>query len=261
MVMYAADSARGSAALVTWIAGAVDRGEKVLYELAPGESSDSVLRSSWAGLAQDAVASGQLEMLDTAGLRAECGGRADGLHDVHRSRMARARDDGWAGLAIATGGEVLTAVVQHEPSELTHDRGVTQLVDYGMSSLCRYHPDESAALLDAMLAAHHPEFDDEIWGATLLGDRLRVRGEIDMSNAARVAPVLRGAVAVGVRAVDVAELEFCAAAGVRSLATVADILAARGEQLAVVGAGPALRRVFALVGLTEHPGIALAGDR
>src|SRR4051794_17407223 len=74
MLVHSARSGNGVSTLSTWIAGAVNRGQKVLYELAPDEHPDAVLNSRRRGLGPDVVTSGQLEVLDAAGLRTECGG-------------------------------------------------------------------------------------------------------------------------------------------------------------------------------------------
>lgn len=251
----------GASAVTAWIAGAVRRGEKVLYELAPGEDADTVLRSaSRDGLGTDAVASGQLEIVDPAGLRAESSGRADGLHAVHRSRLDRARDEGWAGLAVTSAGDVLSAVAPDEPIVLVHDRSIAPLVGQGMSALCRFSVHESPCVLDPLLSTHR-DVDDEIWGATLVDDRLRVRGEIDASDVERVRPVLHGAVAAGVRAVDLAELRFCSAAGMRSFVDIAEGLAERGDKLVVHDPSPIMMEQFTLFDLTEHPGVRMVETR
>ena len=59
---------------------------------------------------------------------------------------------------------------------------------------------------------HRCDVDDETWAATVVGDRLRVRGEIDVSNVDRFTRVLRSAVTAGVSTVDLSEVGFFAVA-------------------------------------------------
>jgi anti-anti-sigma factor len=254
ILVYDRRTGRREQAMARWISRALGRREKVLYELARGEDPDRVLRSSRARVGTDAVAAGQLEVIEAERLRAESGGAADGLAKVHRTRLHLAREEGWAGLAVASGGAVLTAVSRDEATGLVHERGVTRIVvEDGMSALCCYSTGEAPNLVDAMLAAHHADVEDELWAADVVGDRLRVRGEIDASNADRIVPVLLGALAAGVRFVDVGGLRFCAAAGVRSFAAAADTLQDDGDALVLANPGAGLRMIFALAGLLDHP--------
>jgi anti-anti-sigma factor len=259
MLVYDVRGGRPHSTVARWIVGAAARREKILYELAPGEDPDLVLRSARFRLGQDLTASGRLELLDAAGLRAESGGGADGLHDVHRARLRQARGQGWAGLAVVTGGAVLTAVADREPAGLVHERGVARLVaEHGISALCCHHTGEAPNLLDAMLAVH-VTVDDVLWGADLVGERLRLRGEIDASNADRVVPVLSGAIAAGVRVVDLATLTFCSAAGVRAIVAAANTLQP-GDVLVLVDPNPSLRLIFHLVGLVDHDAVSIVEE-
>ena len=54
---------------------------------------------------------------------------------------------------------------------------------------------------------HRCDVDDEAWAATVVGDRLRVRGDIDVSNVDRFTRVLRSAVTAGVSTVDLVGAE------------------------------------------------------
>ena len=200
MVVYDVRSGHRDAAVARWIAGALGRREKVLYEVAPGEDPERVLRTSRTRFGEDAVASGQLEVLEAVGLQAESGGAAEGLGEVHRARLREARAQGWAGLAVAGGGAVLGAVSDAEAIGLVHERAITRVVvEDGMSALCCFSTGEAPNLVHAMLGSHHEDVEDELWAAEVAGDRLRLRGEVDASNADRLVPVLLGAVAAGIR--------------------------------------------------------------
>jgi anti-anti-sigma factor len=258
ILVYNVRTGRREHAMASWISRALGRREKVLYELARGEDPERVLRSSRARVGEDALAAGQLEVIEAERLRAESGGAADGLAEVHRARLHRARGEGWTGLAVAGDGAVLTAVSRDEATGLVHERGITRLVvEDGMSALCCYSTGEAPNLVDAMLVVHHTDVEDELWAADVVGERLRVRGEIDASNADRVVPVLLGALAAGVRVVDLAGLRFCAAAGVRSFAAAADTLQDDGDALLLANPSAGLRMIFGLVGLLDRPDVRI----
>lgn len=240
----------GDAPLVRWISDAVERGQKVLYELEPAEQADAVLR------ALAATPGAQLEVLEPAAVQALSSGTADGLAQLHRSRVRDARAEGWAGLAVVTGATVLTAVAQPaaDPAAL-HEQGVSLVVaDGGMSALCRYRPAAHPELADTMFAGHFDALEDEIWSARLRGDRLRISGSIDISNADRLHRALRGALDAGVRVIDLTGVEFCAVAGGRALLMAAQALP--GDRLVLAcRMNPALRSLFSAVGLLGHPGV------
>ena len=90
-------------------------------------------------------------------------------------------------------------------------------------------PDD--AVREEMLRVPHrdvDDVDDDSWGATIVGDRLRVRGEIDAGNVDRFSQVLRSAVAAGVSKVDLSELDFLAVAGARALLVAAELTPGAG---------------------------------
>jgi anti-anti-sigma factor len=247
-------------AISTWVAVAVRRRQRILYELEPAESRDTVLAALARGGAEDRVAADQVEVLDTAAVRAESSGTAEGLALLHRSRAAEAHSRGWAGLAVVTGPAVFTAVTDAADPAVVHEHGVNRVVrEAGMSALCRYRPERQPELADLMLAGHFDDVDDAIWGARVVDGTLHVRGEIDVSNADSVSRVLRGALDAGVRVVDLSELQFCAASGVRALSRAADSLPA-GETLVLAGADAMLRHVFAVLDLSDSPSVELRGE-
>jgi anti-anti-sigma factor len=246
-------------AISGWVADALRRRQRILYELEPAESRDTVLAALARGGAGDRVAGDQVEVLDAAAVRAESSGTAEGLALMHRSRATEAHARGWAGLAVVTGPVVFTAVADADPAVM-HEHGVSRVVvEAGVSALCRYRPERHPDLADLMLAGHFDDVDDGIWGARVVAGALHVRGEIDVSNAERVSRVLRGALDAGVRVVDLSELQFCAASGVRALGRAADSLPA-GETLVLAGADAMLRHVFAVLDLSDRPSVELRGE-
>ena len=133
-----------------------------------------------------------------------------------------------------------------------------------MRSLCRYSADERQALLDDMLAVHHRDVADDVWSvevAVVDGDhRLRVRGELDFSNAGRFVPVVRAALGAGVRTLDASELVFCDVAGIRALVSAADALPPDALPLTVTGADGVLATMLHLTGALNSRALQM-GER
>jgi anti-anti-sigma regulatory factor len=247
--------ARAGEPVAVWIDDAIRRRQKILYELEPAESREEVL----AALVREG-AEHQVEVLEPAVVQAEASGTADGLALMHHSRVDEARAQGWSGLAVVTGPAVFTAVAPDTDAAVMHERGVSRVVaESGMSALCRYRPVQHPELADVMLGGHFDEVDDTVWGARAADGVLHLRGEIDVSNADRVFHVLRGALAAGVRVVDLAGLQFCAASGMRALRSAAGSLPP-DETLVIAGASVLLHHVFSLVDLSDCPSIELRGD-
>jgi anti-anti-sigma factor len=252
--------------MAVWIDAAIKRGQQVLYELEPAESRDTVLSSLPV---RDAAE--QFVVLDPATVRAESHGTADGLAQMHRSRVDQAHAQGWSGLALITGpavfGAVVGAVVDGnavpDATDLTslHDHGVSRVVvEAGMSALCRYQPVHQPELAGAMLGGHFPHVEDEIWGARVIDGRLHLHGEVDVSNDKRLAHVLRGALAAGVRILDVSDLRFCAVAGARALVGATAWLP-EGETLVIANADTMVLQVLSVAGLSRCSSLELRDER
>jgi anti-anti-sigma factor len=248
--------------IVVWIGAALSRRQKVLYELEPAESRDTVLGSLPVGDAAE-----QLVVLDPAAVRAESHGTADGLAQMHRSRVEEAHAQGWAGLAVITGPAVFAAVADDTTMANAtgmaslHNYGVTRVVvEAGLSALCRYRPVHQPELAGYLLADHFHHVDDEIWGAQVIDDRLHLRGEVDGSNHERLGHVLRGAVAAGVRIVDVSALQFCAVAGARVLVGATAWLP-EGQTLVIANANAMLQQVLSVAELSRCSSLELRDER
>jgi anti-anti-sigma factor len=108
-----------------------------------------------------------------------------------------------------------------------------------------------------MLRLHPCSVEDETWAATVVGDRLRVRGEIDADNVDEFARVLRSAVSAGVSKVDLSEVRFFAVAGVRALLVAAELLHDKGQPLTVIDPHVGRGRVLLLSVAADHPGVQL----
>jgi anti-anti-sigma factor len=249
--------------VAVWIAEALGRGEKVLYKHAPTEDAAAVLGRSLpqVGLGAEVLSSGRVELLDTAVLHADTDGRHERLYDLHREQVAHAAREGFTGLAL-TGDQAAMNTVTRDDTELAgYERDIERLAsDSGVRSLCRYPTGERPGLLCDMLAVHHRAVEDNDWAAEMAGNRLRVRGEIDGSNADRFATVLHAAVSDGLRLVDLSGLRFCSLAGARALACAGASLADPehgGAPLALVEVNHGLVKLLTLTGFADDPGLQL----
>jgi anti-anti-sigma regulatory factor len=242
--------------IAVWIDGAIRRRQKILYELEPTESRDEVM----AALIPAAAEQHQVEVLEPAAVQAESSGTAEGLALLHRSHVDEAHAGGWSGLAVVTGPTVFSAVAADIDEAVMHERSVSRVVaETGMSALCRFRPPQHPQLADAMLGGHFDEVDDAIWSARAVDGVLHLRGEIDVSNTDRVSHVLRAALDAGLREVDLSDLQFLTAGGVRALRSAAASLPA-GEALVVGGANVLLQQLFSVVDLSDDPSIELRGE-
>ena len=119
---------------------------------------------------------------------------------------------------------------------------MTECVDANRTARRAGGPLHAAVVYDSddMLAVHYRDVADDVWSvevAVVDGDhRMRVRGELDFSNAGRFVSVVRTALGAGVRTLDASELVFCDVAGIRALVSAADALPPDALPLMVTGA-------------------------
>ena len=198
-------SSRHEGVLGAWLADAVGRGEKVLVLRAPGQDA-SVLNRALAAAGLDpsgVVGSGQVEMLDLAGWGAESGGRAQRLYELYLGQVRRAGRDGFPGVALTRDERALRALVRDDVELIDHERDIDRLVaDQGVRALCRYPVREGGGVLHEILRLHYRDVVDDLWQATVVANRLLVRGEIEASNVDRFAAVVRATVTAGASTVD-----------------------------------------------------------
>ena len=237
-----------------WIAAAVGRREKVLYKHAPTEDAATLLERSLpaAGLDPAVLASGQVELADTADLRAATDGRHDALFTLHLQQLRWATRAGFTGLALTGDAAAMHTITRDDHELAGYERDLQRLAaDAGVGSLCRYPPDEQPGLLGDMLAVHHRDVADDTWSVEVVDGRLRICGELDFTNASRFTTVLRAALTAGVRWVDASELEFCDVAGLRALLSASNTLPRTALPLPVVGIDRGLVRILALTDLLD----------
>ena len=247
---------RGEIALAAWIQAAVDRGDKVLVKHA---ASTAALHRILPAFELDAgvLGSGRVELVDAEAMGVRCGGRHERLYELHVELAEQAHQEGFAGLATTADGSALRALTRDAIELVEHERDIQRLAARRqVRALCRYHPDTEARLLPDALQIHHHDVDDDIWTAAISDDQLWIRGELDASNADRLAQVLKASVSDGVTAVNLSELDFCAVAGVRTFMEAADALYP-GRELVLIGASPFLTKTFTITGCDNHPALRL----
>ncbi len=263
IVVFARRS-RHDAVLGAWLADAVERGEKVLVLRAPGEDA-SVLDPSLAAVGFDpsgVVGSGQVEVLDSARWRAESGGRAERLYELYLDQVRRAGRDGFPGVAMTGDERALRLLVRDDVELIAHEHDIDRLVaDQGVRALCRYPVREGGGVLHEILRLHCREVVDDLWQATVVADRLLVRGEIEASNVDRFDVVVRAAVTAGASTVDLSAVEFFSAAAVRVLFAAADLLQRRGRPLVLLDPQVSHVKALALEFLGEHRAVELIGKK
>jgi anti-anti-sigma factor len=251
-------SGQHRAHLGAWVAEAIGRGDKVLYTHAPSEDAASAVGRclSEAGLDSGPLASGQLELIDAERMRALSGGEHETLLELHVDLVAKARRDGYAGVAMTADGPALRVLTRDEAELLAHERDLDRLTSrFPVRALCRYHVREKNELLTDVLGVHFRSVEDVIWSADACRDRLWVHGELDAGNVDRFAEVLRAALRHGVATVDLSGLSFLSAAGARVVMAGADLANDGGAGLVLANPAPGPARVLGLLGLAEHAGI------
>ena len=252
------------AVIGAWLADAVGRGEKVLVLRAPGEDASLLDRLlAAAGLdPSDVVGSDRVEVLDSARWRAESGGRAQRLYELYLGQVRRAGRDGFPGVAMTGDERAFRALVRDDVELIAHERDIDRLVaDQGVRALCRYPARDVGGVLHEILRLHCRDVVDDLWQATVVADRLLVRGEIEASNVDRFDVVVRAAVTAGASTVDLSGVEFFSAAAVRALFGAADLLQQRGRPLTLLDPQVSHVKALALEFLAEHPAVDLIGKK
>jgi anti-anti-sigma factor len=252
------------AKLVSWLDAARVRGDKVVVEHAPGAAPDVRRRMVEAGLDVARAGHGMVELVDAGVLGARCEGRPERWYEWHAERAGEAVRDGYAGLAMIVNGSVMRELTAERIGPADHERDIGRLVtEHPVRAVCCYHLRTGQAVPPDVLVTHHRDLLDEVWSARIVGDQLRMRGEIDVSNADRLFHVLCAALERGIAVMNLSGLTFAAAAGVRAFAEAADSLSPERE-LVLVEVAPALARIFQLTGYGLHPRLRLvprAGGR
>lgn len=241
-----------------WVVAALTRGDKVLYKHRFGTGRDTA-PDRLTRTAAAAVGTGQLEFVDAERLHAETGGKHEALYERHVDLVRTALRSGYPTVVMTADGPASHTIAPDPDELLAHERDLGRLTaELDVRSLCRYDlRTERSEFLTQLLDVHHRAVSDDVWDAVLRDGRMVLNGEIDSSNAERVASVLRVGARGGVHTVDLAGVRFLAAAGIGALTSVAELIGERGGTLVVANASRGTARMLALVGFTEHPAVEL----
>ena len=135
------------------------------------------------------------------------------------------------------------------------------VANQGVRALCRYPGRNGQGGLHGGLRLPYRDVVDDLWQATVVTDRLLVRGEIEASNVDRFEVVVRAAVSAGTSTVDLSGVEFFSAAAVRALFGAADLLQQCGRPLVLLDPQVSHVKTLALEFLAEHPAVELVGKK
>ncbi len=257
------DDAAFDDAVRTFLAGGLDRGERLLCV---GERViDSVRKEAAPFIDVDKlVADGTLGLMTLAEAYAATGSfSAENQFAFYDGATRRAVAEGYAGLRVVAELTPLAAdpLRREELLRWEHlaDRYVVE--GPGMSALCAYRDDLPVEALTDVASVHPaasappglPQFrvffDD---------DRVVVAGSVDLSEADRLGRRLADFPAVPAVLLDLSRLDFIDVAGCRAIARWAGGLCARGVPVEFLGASRLFRRVWRVLALDAVAAVTFA---
>lgn len=161
------------AGVTRWLARQLGAGAKVIYAawLAPRASTPEqhwVAGPSGPRGTHEALASGQLELVDLPAVLRRTGARATELLQWQADAALDALDEGWRRVAMSAESPH-RAMAEGEAAELVaHERGLDALVDdLPLQALCQLAADtESETAVWETVGVHHTDLVDETWSAT-----------------------------------------------------------------------------------------------
>lgn len=257
------------AGVTRWVAGELAAGAKVIYSgrLPAGATS---LEQHWLTGptgprgGREALATGQLQLLDIGAIIEHTGGRAVELLDLQAGAAVAALEQGWPRVAMSAESPQ-RAMREGEAAELaTHERGLGELTgDLPLRALCQLAvPEEKDAAVWETVAAHHTDLVDEGWSATTVGRTWIPVGDLDAHVARRFGAGLHAALeeteratAPGVRPdlhVDLSHVTFLDVACARLL-TLTARSAGRGAQVVLHRPSRTARRLVDAVDDSGRP--------
>jgi anti-anti-sigma regulatory factor len=245
--------------VVSWVADALARGDKVLHR-----SADPAPRFDELGEAgQAARESGQLEIIDAARCQLETDGLHWALRELHENLVHAAFDSGYPGVVLTADAHALHVLAPEPAERLAHEHDLDRLTALpGVRALCCYDLRvEQPDVLEAVAGVHHRSVEDVLWSARLgPGDTLLVRGEIDADNAGRFAAALGVAAGHGVHTVDLAETVVLSSAGVRAFDGALDIVRRHGDRLRLVNVSQAVHQSLTVLPFADEHSVELVAD-
>lgn len=252
-----ADEQRRRDQVADWLTRALTSGEKVLYKPARTavevtSEQSWIIESGCVSGAAEARASGQLDLIDPAGIFEATGGMHRALLDYHILLIEQAMDEGYPRVAMSAEAPALHAMAPDSVELLELERGINQLTQrYPMHALCQYDVSTvDPGFLGQMVQLHYRNITDAIWRVRWQDGRLHFRGELDASNRERFTMVLDsiiGETEGGDLHLDLAGLRFI---DTDSATVIIDRAARMSEVATVVVYSPSatLRQILATLG-------------
>lgn len=233
---------------LAWIKDSLARGDKVVYRAVPPAG----LADELGAVGRTASKTGQLEIVDAQRSFLETDGGHRSLRELHENLVRAAFDDGYRAVALAADAGALRVMAPEPAERLAHEHDLERLASLaGVRILCCHDlRAEQPDVLEALAGLHFRWTDDVLWSARLSGGRLLVRGEIDADNAGRFGATLRGAVAHGVRTVDLGGVTVFSASALRVFDDTVALIQNLDERLRLVNLRPTVHQVISTLRLT-----------
>jgi len=264
--VYDQDDASFDRAVRAFMAGGLDRGERLLCVGERVIASISTDGDGFAG-AEALIADGALRTVTTAEAYEAAGSFIAGEQRAYYDTATReAIADGYTGLRVVAEVSALAADPATRPTLVQWEQLADDVIAEGggFTAMCAYSDAlPGAALADAATVhplVHAPAgappfqifFDDH---------QVALAGSVDTFSADRLARVLASSPVSGQGAVlDLGRAEFVDVAASRVIARWAQDLTARSLPLEVRGASPLLRRMWQVLNLGEVAPVRFAGS-
>jgi ABC-type transporter Mla MlaB component len=209
-----------------WVASALRRGERAVCLFDPADTSAEQLSSQLveAGTAGAAIASGDVLLVDAATVRSGPGGASG----AHLAELVRRFGTDARPVNLTADESALRSCLPDGQQLDEFERDLDRLTERSsLRALCRYRA--GAAPPRGVTRVHHRAVLDHLAEIEWAGDTLRLIGEIDLSNLARLRTLLQAALDGGVRRLDLSGLQFCCVAGVAAIVEIASISAGAAD--------------------------------
>lgn len=245
------------AGVAAWVARGLEQGAKIVYVETAEQSSDRPLMEvlqDQSVPAEDAVASGQLEVLTPE--EVACESRLEEL-------VGRALAGGYP--CFRVGGEVATAqTVMSRDDHVELERVVERLChDWPMGALCQYTEAEVRTVLPTATALHRDGIRHPQLQTMRRPDGIALAGEVDLCDhlvlcsALMAATSSAAASAAGSVVVDLSRLEFLDVSGGRALLRGTAEYRRDGGQVRLRSPQPAVDRLLDLLAMDREPGFTV----
>ena len=266
--------AQQRAGTAQWLDGQLADGAKVFYKARPrgwdGGDPGWLLGVAGARRAPQALATGQLEIQDFAGVIDLAGGTTAGLRRLLTDEAARGLREGWPRVAMCQESPSRAMADEAEIDEYTAQEASYDhlAARWPVTTMCQMTLAwENPAARWETAALHHGGIQDIRWGATWLRGYWQVRGELDVTVVTRFAAALHGALRARrdtggdpTLHLDAAGVEFFDLACAQAVMLAAHA-AARHQQIVVHHGSDSLRDAIAAVGQPRTLSFATGQER